>query len=334
MDQACCQDTEAIVLANFSQNLLWLAQPSNSKQETIDNHYLRYCFYFTSQLFSLCNKQAIVEHSDSKPRQPKESPVILYHNDTLTSRVHHLEPANGLNPQEAELRMLDFFPQSRLKELPTVQGREIVEREARANELRYFCQSEMTSTSFLERALKQFAFEGMLLKNVFQNGEVVDLREVDDAFLFYANLWDHPYSKLSEFQRVRFPSEGEEKVKVADEFNSSPLASFRNLDEWCFVEHFDRKTLIQASKVPHSLVIKLCILCSRNMGLKLRRVPTTMRTQLVLYTKRKGAEYLQSWRCNINESTAFSLVLSSILPLQLPFTNNGVCFTLTLFCSL
>ena len=173
--------------------------------------------------------------------------MILQHHESLTARVHHLEPANGLDPWEAELRMLDLFPQTRLKELPRLRGREVVEREARASELRHFCQSEMGSTHFLERALKQFTFEGMLLKTVAQNGEIQDLREVDDAFKSYANLWDHPYSRLSEFQRVRFPSDEQEKVKFADELNSSPLASFRNLDDWCFVENFDRKTLIQAS---------------------------------------------------------------------------------------
>ena len=162
----------------------------------------------------------------------------------MTSRLHHLEPENGLDPEKAELRMLDLFPQSRLKELPMLHGREIVEREARANELRHFCKSQMDSDGFLERALKQFTFEGMLLKVASDNGEIVDLRDVDESFKFYTNLWDHPYSKLSEFQALRFPSDDTEKVKLT---SSSPLSSFRNLDEWCFVEHFDGKTMTQAS---------------------------------------------------------------------------------------
>lgn len=166
----------------------------------------------------------------------------------MTSRLHQLEPANGLDPEEAELRMLDLFPQSRLKELPELHGRDLVEREARANELRYFCNSHMNSSEFLERALKQFTFEGMLLKIANQNGDIVDLREVDESFKLYSNLWDHPYSKLSEFQELRFPSDDDsEKVKLGKDISSSPLASFRNLDEWCFVEHFDHKTMIQAS---------------------------------------------------------------------------------------
>lgn len=164
----------------------------------------------------------------------------------MTSRLHCLEPANGIDPGEAELHMLNLFPQSRLKELPELGGRDMVERDARSNELRHFFEPQISS-NLLERALKQFAFEGMLLKVVSQNGDVVDLRDVDESFKVYSNLWDHPYSKLSEFQVLRFPSDDSEKVKLTSGMDSSPLASFRNLDEWCVMEHFDNKTMIQAS---------------------------------------------------------------------------------------
>ena len=180
----------------------------------------------------------------SKPRKPPETPVILHYNDTMTSRLHHLEPANGLDPEKAELRMLELFPRSRLKELPILDGCDVIEREARANELRHFCNSYLDSGGFLERALKQFAFEGMLLKVADENGDIVDLKEVDDCFKFHSNLWDHPYSKLSEFQELRFPGDNTEKAFLTD---TSPLSSFRNLDDWCFVEHFDNKTMIQVS---------------------------------------------------------------------------------------
>lgn len=173
--------------------------------------------------------------------------MILHYRDTMSSRLHYLEPANGLNPEQAELRMLDLFPQSRLKELPELHGRDMVEREARTNELHHFCKSLMSSSDLLERALKQLAFEGMLLKVASQNGDIVDLRDVDESFKLYSNPWDHPYSKLSEFQASRFPSDDLEKLKLASDINSSPLTSFRNLGGWCFVEHFDRKTMIQAS---------------------------------------------------------------------------------------
>ncbi|XP_068698646.1 sperm-associated antigen 17-like [Montipora foliosa] len=201
----------------------------------------------TSRLALLENeKQALMEvSSQKKPHKIHKSPLILHHNDTLTSRLHHLEPVNGLDPEEAELHMLNLFPQSQLKDLPTLHVRELVEREARANELHHFCKAHMESNSFLDRALKQFAFEGMLLKAANESGDIVDLREVDELFAFYANLWDHPYSKLGEFQALRFPNNREEKVELENSFHSSPLASFRNLDEWCFVEHFDHKTLIQ-----------------------------------------------------------------------------------------
>ena len=143
--------------------------------------------------------------------------------------------------------MLNLFPQSHLKELPTLHGRDIVEREARANELRHFCKSHVETNGFLDRAMKQFAFEGMLLKAVNENGDIVDLRKVDESFASYANLWDHPYCKLSEFQALRFPSDDSERVNLESHFDSSPLSSFRNIDEWCVVEHFDQKTFIQVS---------------------------------------------------------------------------------------
>ena len=169
--------------------------------------------------------------------------MILQYHDTMSSRLHHLEPANGLNPEQAELRMLDLFPQSRLKELPELDGQDMVEREARANELHHFCKSVMGSSDLLEHALKQLAFEGMLMKVASQDGDIVDLRDVDESFKLYSNPWDHPYSKMSEFQASRFPSDNLEKLKLASDINSS----FRNLDGWCFVEHFDRETTIQAS---------------------------------------------------------------------------------------
>lgn len=150
--------------------------------------------------------------------------------------------------------MLNLLPQSQLKELPTLQGREIVEREARANELRHFCKSQLDSNGFLERALKQFALEGMLLKVANQNGDIVDLRDLDESFKFYANLWDHPYCKLNEFQSLRFPSDDPKKVNLGGDIDSSLLASFRNLDDWCFLEHYDQKTMIQASLYMHSIV--------------------------------------------------------------------------------
>ena len=165
----------------------------------------------------------------------------------MSSRLHNLEPANGLNPEQAELHMLDLFPQSRLKELPELDGRDMVEREARANELHHFCKSLMSFPDLLERAFKQLAFEGMLLKVTNQDGDIVDLRDVDESFKLYSNPWDHPYSKLSEFQASRFPTDDLEKLKLTSDVNSSPLTSYRNLDEWCFVEHFDRKSTIQAS---------------------------------------------------------------------------------------
>ena len=159
----------------------------------------------------------------------------------MTSRVHHLDPVNGLDPYDAELRMLQLFPQSQLKSLPELEGREMVERAARANELQHFFLSESLGAGTLERALKQYTFEGMLLKITDGDGEIVDPPAIDEAFEAYTNPWDYPYNDLGDFQRWKASCAETDTSKMAD----SVLATFRNLDEWCFVEHFDQKTLLQ-----------------------------------------------------------------------------------------
>ncbi|PFX34574.1 Sperm-associated antigen 17 [Stylophora pistillata] len=215
------------------------------RQDGLSHDLAAYISCKTSKL-ALPNggKQVVSEPLDTtRPQRPRVSPVILQYRDGMTSRLHDLKPANGLHPEEAERHMLDLFPQTRLKELPQLDRQDVVEREARASELYHFCKSRMSSSDFLEHALKQFAFEGMLLKVADHNGDVVDLGEIDESFQFYSNLWDHPYSKLSDFQALRLPNQDtQEKKPVNDSF---PLTFFRNLDEWCFVEHFDQKTMIQ-----------------------------------------------------------------------------------------
>jgi hypothetical protein len=129
-------------------------------------------------------------------------PIMLHHGDTLTSQTHHLQPHNGLDPMQAELRMLQFFPNSALKELSEPKGRESVERAACSNELRHFLISKSVDPAILDHTLKQYAFEGMLLKTVTDNGDIIDPIDLDEAFRSYCNPWDYPYNNLEDFMKV------------------------------------------------------------------------------------------------------------------------------------
>ncbi|EDO27462.1 predicted protein [Nematostella vectensis] len=185
--------------------------------------------------------------ADKKP-QPSASPSMLYHGDQLTSRLHHLTSVNGLDPMQAELSMLQHFSQNKLMELPPRKERETAERAARANELRHFCAPDVDS-GLLEHALKQYAFEGMLLKVANEEGEIIDPRHLDEAFLSYSNPWDYPYTRLEEFRKVKFCSDDSGQLKIsALDSSETPLTSFRNLDDWCFMEHLDHNTLLQVLK--------------------------------------------------------------------------------------
>ena len=164
--------------------------------------------------------------------------MILQYGDQITARTYHLDKVNGLCPLDAELQMLKLFPQNAFSNFSKPLGYEFVERAACYNELCQFCSVNSVSRETLDRALKQYAFEGMLLKTASEYGDVVEPRELDNAFELYSNPWDYPYNKLNEFQAGTLQSK---------EGTLSPgtVASFRNLDDWCFVEHFDQKTLLQ-----------------------------------------------------------------------------------------
>lgn len=78
----------------------------------------------------------------------------------------------------------------------------------------------------------------MLLKTPRECGEIVNPSELDEAFKFYFNPWDYPYNQLNTFKTDSL---------------SGTIGSFRNLDDWCFVEHFDQKTLLQVRVVNNVL---------------------------------------------------------------------------------
>lgn len=128
---------------------------------------------------------------------------MLHHGDALTSQAHHLQPQNGLDPLQAQLQMLQLFPKSALKDLPKPNGRETAERAARANELRHFLMSKSVDPAILDHVLKQYAFEGMLLKTVTDDGYIIDPVDLDEAFRSYSNPWDYPYNKLEDFMKVK-----------------------------------------------------------------------------------------------------------------------------------
>ena len=192
--------------------------------------------------------QAIEETPNNNvPKHQETTPKILQHGDELTSRLHHVTTANGLNTHEAELRMLRLLPQNALMELPGLASRELVERAARANELRHFCVSESVCPRTLDRALQQLAFEGMLLKLVDEDGEILEPPDLDEAFGDYVNAWDFPYTDLAEFRKVKLKLDGSGRPEAGEKLlgEETMLSTFRNLNEWCFAEHLDRNTLLQ-----------------------------------------------------------------------------------------
>lgn len=189
---------------------------------------------------------------DKKPVNSK-LPILLHHGDELTARAHHLKSQNSLDPMQVELKMLQFT-QSYMGEIFEPKERETVERAACANELRHFLNSKSVNPDILEQALKQYAFEGMLLKSVNDNGDIINPMELDEAFKSYCNPWDYPYSKLEDFMEVKFCSDESGKLKISEIESNSPLTSFRNLDDWCFMEHFDRTTLLQVRLQQHTFM--------------------------------------------------------------------------------
>jgi hypothetical protein len=69
---------------------------------------------------------------------------------------------------------------------------------------------------------------------------------LDKKFSSYNNPWDDPYSDFSKYFNARDQGMINDDVKDLGSVSAAVrLVSFRNLDDWCYVEEFDRTTFTQ-----------------------------------------------------------------------------------------
>ena len=82
----------------------------------------------------------------------------------------------------------------------------------------------------------------MPLKSVDATGGVVEPKELK----FPYNIpCDDPYSDFSKYFSARDQGMISDDVDLASVSAAVPLVSFRNLDDWCYVEEFDKTTFTQ-----------------------------------------------------------------------------------------
>lgn len=94
----------------------------------------------------------------------------------------------------------------------------------------------------------------MPLKSVDATGGVVEPKELK----FPYNIpCDDPYSDFSKYFSARDQGMISDGVDLASVSAAVPLVSFRNLDDWCYVEEFDKTTFTQVdfSTISISLII-------------------------------------------------------------------------------
>lgn len=89
----------------------------------------------------------------------------------------------------------------------------------------------------------------MPLKSVDDNGNILELFELDQTFSSYRNPWGDPYSDLSKYFSAQSEAQINEGVDLSTVSAAVDLVSFRNLDDWCYTEQFDKRTLAQVSHV-------------------------------------------------------------------------------------
>ena len=81
---------------------------------------------------------------------------------------------------------------------------------------------------------------GIPLKGVDANGNVME-----QQLSSYKNPWDDPYSDFAKYYSAREQGMIKSDVDLASVSAAVNLVSYRNLDEWCYVEEFDKTTLTQ-----------------------------------------------------------------------------------------
>ena len=108
---------------------------------------------------------------------------------------------------------------------------------------------------------RNFLYIGLPLKSVETNGDVIEPHVLEKEISSYNNPWDDPYSNFDKYFNARGQGMISGDVDLASVSAAAHLVSFRNLDDWCYVEEFDRTTFTQVE-----LSTSLCILLSNQYG--------------------------------------------------------------------
>ncbi len=85
--------------------------------------------------------QTLTDDFDA-PKTMKDNlkqPKLIYHHDSMTRRLDHLQPIDGFDPHKAELQMLMKLPISDVYNWSGLSSRLSKERAARLHELVHFC---------------------------------------------------------------------------------------------------------------------------------------------------------------------------------------------------
>lgn len=96
------------------------------------------------------------------------------------------------------------------------------------------------------------------------DGDIVEAEVVDSKFSCYKNPWDDPYSDLSKYYNARAKGVINDDTALSSVSAAVDLVSFRNLDDWCYVEEFDKTifTQVELSRADFCRRIFLSKLCS------------------------------------------------------------------------
>ena len=101
----------------------------------------------------------------------------------------------------------------------------------------------------------------MPLKSVEATGGVVEPQELDKKFSSYSIPCDDPYSDFSKYFKARDQGTVNDDVDLASVSAAVPLVSFRNLDDWCYVEEFDKTTFTQVNFLTSVFLFLACKFC-------------------------------------------------------------------------
>ncbi|CAB4022723.1 Hypothetical predicted protein [Paramuricea clavata] len=223
-----------------------LAKQTETREDGLDNDLAAHINSKMADLaLSSVEKQEILETDNvNKRREDAKVPVILEHNDKLSQRLHYLEDLSILDGLDTERTMLDTAAPRALDIFPRRTVTEFMESSARFHQFIQHC--SFPSAENVSYLLKKYTFEGIPLKSVEATGNIVEPQQLDKKFSSYNNPWDDPYSDFSKYFNARDQGMINDDVKDLGSVSAAVrLVSFRNLDDWCYVEEFDRTTFTQ-----------------------------------------------------------------------------------------